>query len=153
MIVTLTHSPKENGRKAMISPEERAELVMRLKLALDDPHNAAGGSTPNYPCVWYITTPDLFCRNASCVGFYRDRAIIITGDRAWIPEAHLVFASHEDAIVESADRQKRRLEELHAEYLATCRTAHSFIADAQKAKKAEREKVEKETATKKKTDS
>jgi len=126
----------------VISPEERAELVARLKLALDDPNNVAGGSTPNYPTVWYLTAEN-FARDARLVGFYRDRAICVVGDRPFCPEAHLVFASHEAAVIDSADRLKGRIAELTSEYLAACKACHGFIMDAQKAKKAERDATKK----------
>jgi hypothetical protein len=118
----------------VISPEEMAELVEAVKKAFDDPTNAPGGNLITYPQVWYLTS-ELYIRDARMVGLYRGRAVLVVGDRAWIPEAHLVYATHEAACVDAAGRQKEAVERLTNEYLATCRECLKFITDANKKKR------------------
>lgn len=116
----------------MISPEQRVELVAKLAAAY-----AKCGSTTSVlaadcaPRVWYLA-PDFAVRDAALVGFWRDDAVFVVGNRPYTIDAQKLFAAQEDALLASVEQQKREIDRLTSEHLATIAAAHEFIKSAKK---------------------
>ncbi len=130
----------------MVTKEQRIELAARLAAHLVNPENegtTAGkvGAVTSVQ-VWYLDH-NLSVQSAYLFGFFGEGAILTAGGRPFAAPAHEVWTVYEEALCESAERQRERLKETQAAYLATCDAAVKFLAEARKEReKAKRDKEE-----------
>lgn len=90
------------------------------------------------PQAWYIDATDT-ARSALVVGFYGDMVILATvgSGQVLTTSRALVWLDYEEALCESAARQKKKLQDAQAEYLSTCEAVTKRIVEKRRAAKAE----------------
>lgn len=125
----------------MITNEEREEIAAKIAACITRPDSRGliGGTagTVEAPQAWYIDNEGT-ARAAIVVGFYADNVIFVTCGTGQVfrTRREEAFTDYEEALCEQAERQKRKLEEAQAAYLATCNTAARFLREQRDKRRA-----------------